>query len=270
MTIEKYIICLDKSSEKEKTQEPKTFVSSSVTQQAKKQYSWVKDQLVDGKVQMFCIWCQEINAKNIFVQDKDARQQNLFSSFTIQYSVTKAKALANLCNLVNFIHLNYNEITYHNPPCTLDLPHFHLEENNDFNSSNEENYATYQNSVAGSKAILVDLKQFCIAKGIDLIHLIHFGSNGASNMAEMYNELGARLKCKNTFISINHCIAHCFYLAAEDALKNLQYFLDYFAIVKGIYTYWSALYKRKNSLQIVQDENNHYEFLSVLNIVDTC
>ncbi|CAG8701652.1 12885_t:CDS:1, partial [Dentiscutata heterogama] len=44
--------------------------------------------------------------------------------------------------------LNYNEITYQNPPCTLDPPHIYLEKNNNFDSTNKENYATYQNPVA--------------------------------------------------------------------------------------------------------------------------
>ncbi|CAG8821757.1 15164_t:CDS:2 [Gigaspora margarita] len=88
------------------------------------------------------------------------------------YSKTKAKALASihniyllskhhltlniipdLCNLVHFIHLNYNEITYHNPPCTLDPQHLYLEENNNFDSTNKENYTTYQNPVAGHEIL---------------------------------------------------------------------------------------------------------------------
>ncbi|CAG8717196.1 28205_t:CDS:2 [Dentiscutata erythropus] len=197
MAMEKYIICLDKPSQKEKAQKPaqESDISdnSVVTQQSeltskklklgrlakqslrfnsawRNRYPWLEDKKVDDEIRMFCTWCQEINAKNIFAQGgcKDIRQQNLFSSFTIQYEDTKAKALASmrniyflskhylalnifpdLCNLVNFIHLNYNEITYQRPPCILNPPHLHLENNNNFDSTNEENYATYQNPVAG-------------------------------------------------------------------------------------------------------------------------
>lgn len=246
---------------------------------------------------MYCTWCQDINAKNIFAQEgcewlkeeyltrhikirehmnaakgKDTRQQTLFSSFTIQYGETKAQALASmrnvyflskhhlalnifpaLCNLVNFTHSNYSEIIYKNLPCTIDPPSLHLEENNNFGTTNEENYATYQNPVAGremleslayiiekdtiaeinnsplwsilldesntvtnektlavvskhiannipviryigmitlnettAEAILADLELFCIAKGLNLTRLIHFGSDGASNMTGNY------------------------------------------------------------------------------------
>ncbi|CAG8734517.1 20478_t:CDS:2, partial [Gigaspora rosea] len=73
------------------------------------------------------------------------------------YSKTKAKALA-----INFIHLNYNEIIYHNPPCTLDPPHLYLEENNNFDSTNDKNYATYQNPVAGRE--ILELLAYVIEK----------------------------------------------------------------------------------------------------------
>ncbi|CAG8849839.1 39742_t:CDS:2, partial [Gigaspora margarita] len=97
-------------------------------------------------VQEGCEWLKEESLiRHIKIREhinaakgKSIRQQNLFSSFTIQYGETKAKALA-----INFTHLNYNEITYHSPPCTLDPPHFYLEENNNFDSTNEENYTTY-------------------------------------------------------------------------------------------------------------------------------
>ncbi|CAG8741843.1 21391_t:CDS:2, partial [Gigaspora margarita] len=206
--------------------------------------------------------------KNIFAQEgcKSIEQQNLFSSFTIQYSKTKAKALA-----INFIHLNYNEITYHSPPCTLDLPYLYLEENNNFDSTNEENYATYQNPIAGceileslayviekdtiaeinnspfwsilldesntitnektlaivSKHIANNIPLFCTAKELNLTRLIHFGSDGASNMTRLYNGLGTRLKYKNLFISANHCIAHCLYLLSwANVINNLYQILD--------------------------------------------
>ncbi|CAG8748610.1 4005_t:CDS:2, partial [Racocetra persica] len=145
-------------------------------------YPWLKDQIVDRQVRMFCIWYQKIRAKNIFAQGgcewlkeeslirhikirkyinaakgKSIGQQNLFNSFTIQYGETKAKALA-----INFTHLNYNEITYQNLSCTLDLPHLYLEENNDLDSTNEKNYATYQNPVAGYE--MLELLAYIIEK----------------------------------------------------------------------------------------------------------
>ncbi|CAG8492225.1 13384_t:CDS:2, partial [Cetraspora pellucida] len=266
---------------------------------------------------MFCTWCQEINAKNIFVQGgyewlkeesltrhikicdhinaakgKDIRQQNLFSSFTIQYGEIKAKALENYA-------------TYQNPVAgreMLESLAYIVEKDtiSEINSSlfwsillDESNTITNEKTLAivskhfannipvicyigmislnetTAEAILADLELFCTAKGLDLTRLIHFGSDGASNMIELHNGLGARLKCKNPFISANHCISYHLHLAAEDASKGLQYFSDYTAVVKGIYSYWSASYKQKNSLRIVQDENIHHEFLSVLNIVDT-
>ncbi|CAG8513165.1 4745_t:CDS:2 [Cetraspora pellucida] len=58
------------------------------------------------------------------------------------------------------------------------------------------------------EAILADLELFCTAKGLDLTRLIHFDSDGASNIT-----------------------------ATEDASKGLQYFSDYTAVVKGIYSY---------------------------------
>ncbi|CAG8477429.1 510_t:CDS:2 [Racocetra fulgida] len=180
MPMEKYVIRLDKSNEKE-TQESDVFVSSLAIKQPDSTKKPKLEWLTKSNLHFNPSLTQHIKIREHInaAKDKDIGQQNLFSTLNI---------FPDLCNLINFTHLNYNEITYRNPSCTINPPYLHLEENNEFDSTNEDNYATYQNPVTGPEAILKDLELFCIAKGLDLTRLIHFGSDGASNMT------GAKLK----------------------------------------------------------------------------
>ncbi|CAG8610744.1 9671_t:CDS:2, partial [Scutellospora calospora] len=202
---------------------------------------------------------------------------------------------------VNFTHLNYNEITYQNSPCTLNLPCLHLEENNSLDSTNELNYTTYKNPITGcemleslayiiekdtisennsslfwnilldesntitnekklaivskhfannilvihyigmillnettAEAILTDLELFCIAKGLNLTHLIHFGSDGASNMT---NDV------KEAFNRESTNIALYLYDAMDQDFFIVTYFLaDLFYILRKVINIFQSNY----------------------------
>src|SRR5271170_896020 len=65
-----------------------------------------------------------------------------------------------------------------------------------------------------------------------------------------------------------HCIAHRLHLAGRDAANKVQYFKDYEAICKELYSYFNRSYKRIINLKIIQELNNDPKLI-VLNIINT-
>ena len=57
--------------------------------------------------------------------------------------------------------------------------------------------------------------------------IIHFGSDGASNMRGNQTGIATRLKKINPFMSSIHCISHRLHLAGKDASDEIEYFQEY-------------------------------------------
>jgi len=68
---------------------------------------------------------------------------------------------------------------------------------------------------------------FCVSNGISYHKIIHFGSDGASNMIGNKSGVATRLKKINPFMSSIHCISHRLHLAGKDASDEVEYFQQY-------------------------------------------
>jgi hypothetical protein len=109
---------------------------------------------------------------------------------------------------------------------------------------------------------------FCSDKEISSQKIIHFGSDGASNMTGYKSGVAARLKKINPFMSSNHCISHRLHLAGKDASNEVLYFEKYEETLKNLYAFFSRSHKRQNLLKMMQDINDE-PLLQILNLCDT-
>ena len=98
--------------------------------------------------------------------------------------------------------------------------------------------------------------------------IIHFGSDGASNMIGYKSGVAARLKKINPFMSSNHCVSHRLHLAGKDASNEVLYFEKYEETLKNLYAFFSKSYKRQSLLKMMQDINDEPS-LMILNLCDT-
>ena len=103
-----------------------------------------------------------------------------------------------------------------------------------------------------SEHIYNKIKLFCISNEISYQNVIHFGSDGASNMTGYKSGVAARFKKMNPFISSNHCVSHRLHLAGEDASDEVIYFQKYEKTLQALYGYFSRSHKRQNILKLMQ------------------
>jgi len=66
-----------------------------------------------------------------------------------------------------------------------------------------------------------------------------------------------------------HYIAHRLHLAEKDAANEVQYFKEYEATCKELYSYFNGSYKRMINLKIIQETNDDPQLI-ILNIISTC
>ena len=109
---------------------------------------------------------------------------------------------------------------------------------------------------------------FCDDKEITVQKIIHFGSDGASNMTGYKSGVAARLKKINPFMSSNHCVSHRLHLAGKDASNEVLYFEKYEETLKNLYAFFSKSHKRQSMLRMMQDINDEPS-LKILNLCDT-
>lgn len=109
---------------------------------------------------------------------------------------------------------------------------------------------------------------FCDDKEITSQKIIHFGSDGASNMTGYKSGVAARLKKINPFMSSNHCVSHRLHLAGKDASNEVLYFEKYEKTLKNLYAFFSKSHKRQSMLRMMQDINDEPP-LKILNLCDT-
>jgi hypothetical protein len=109
---------------------------------------------------------------------------------------------------------------------------------------------------------------FCISNEISYHKIIHFGSDGASNMIGNKTGVATRLKKINPFMSSIHCISHRLHLAGKDASDEIEYFQEYEKVLRSLYSYFSKSHKRQNLLKLMQEINNE-PTLKVLKLCDT-
>jgi hypothetical protein len=110
------------------------------------------------------------------------------------------------------------------------------------------------------------IRLFCNDYEISSQRIIHFGSDGASNMTGYKSGVAARLRKMNPFMSSNHCVSHRLHLAGKDASDEVLYFEKYEETLKNLYTFFSKSYKRQNLLKIMQDINNEPSLV----LLNTC
>lgn len=103
-----------------------------------------------------------------------------------------------------------------------------------------------------SENIYNKIQLFCISNEIPYQNVIHFGSDGASNMTGYKSGVAARFKKMNPFISSNHCISHRLHLAGKDASAEVFYFQKYEKTLREIYGYFSRSHTRQNILKLMQ------------------
>ncbi len=65
-----------------------------------------------------------------------------------------------------------------------------------------------------------------------------------------------------------YCIAHRLHLAGKDVANEVQYFKEYEATCKELYSYFNGSYKRMINLKIIQETNDDLQ-LTILNIIST-
>ncbi|CAG8854895.1 45909_t:CDS:2, partial [Gigaspora margarita] len=117
--------------------------------------------------------------------------------------------------------------------------------------------------------IMNNLNNFFLAKMLEPLKLLHFGSDGDSKMIGIRNSVSAKLKKLNPFMSNCHCIAHRLALAGKDSAKDVLYFLDYEITIKELYTYFANSHSRWQNLQLIQAQDNETPELSILQVVST-
>ena len=106
-------------------------------------------------------------------------------------------------------------------------------------------------STVGEK-IYDHIISFCNLNEISCDKIIHFGSDGASNMTGYKSGVSARFKKMNPFMSSNHCVSHRLHLAGKDASNEVLYFPKYEKILQEIYGYFSKSHKRQSILKLMQ------------------
>ncbi|CAG8648427.1 1260_t:CDS:2, partial [Acaulospora morrowiae] len=89
-----------------------------------------------------------------------------------------------------------------------------------------------------AESIMENLENFIAEKNLNIIDIMHFGSDGASTMI------------------------------GQDAAKMVPYFIEYEDIYKSLYSYFSSSYKRMVNLKMIQEINEDPQ-LNLLNIINT-
>ena len=123
-----------------------------------------------------------------------------------------------------------------------------------------------ESTTAGN--IYNQILSFCTSNEISYHKIIHFGSDGASNMTGNQTGVARRLKEINPFMTSIHCISHRLHLAGKDASDEVEYFQQYEKILRNLYSYFSKSHKRQNLLKLMQEFNDE-PTLKVLNLCDT-
>jgi Domain of unknown function (DUF4371)/hAT family C-terminal dimerisation region len=116
--------------------------------------------------------------------------------------------------------------------------------------------------------IFNQIRLFCNDNEISSQRIIHFGSDGASNMTGYKSGVAARLRKMNPFMSSNHCVSHRLHLAGKDASDKVLYFEKYEETLKNLYAFFSRSYRRQNLLKMMQDINDEPS-LVILNMSNT-
>jgi len=65
-----------------------------------------------------------------------------------------------------------------------------------------------------------------------------------------------------------YCIAYRFHLAGKNVVNKVQYFKEYEATCKELYSYFNKSYKKMINLKIIQEINDNLQ-LTILNIIST-
>jgi hypothetical protein len=104
--------------------------------------------------------------------------------------------------------------------------------------------------------IYSQILSFCISNEISYHKIIHFGSDGASNMRGNQTGIATRLKKINPFMSSIHCISHRLHLAGKDASDEIEYFQEYEKVLRNLYSYFSKSHKRQDLLKSMQEIND--------------
>src|SRR6185369_7872323 len=109
---------------------------------------------------------------------------------------------------------------------------------------------------------------FCTSNKISYHKIIHFGSDGASNMTGNRTGVATRLKEINPFMTSIHCISHRLHLAGKDASNEVEYFQKYEQVLQNLYSYFSKSHKRQDLLKLMQEINDE-PTLKVLKLCET-
>ena len=109
---------------------------------------------------------------------------------------------------------------------------------------------------------------FCTSNKISYHKIIHFGSDGASNMTGNQTGVARRLKEINPFMTSIHCISHRLHLAGKDASNEVEYFQKYEQVLQNLYSYFSKSHKRQDLLKLMQEINDE-PTLKVLKLCET-
>jgi hypothetical protein len=123
-----------------------------------------------------------------------------------------------------------------------------------------------ESTTAGN--IYNQILSFCTSNEISYHKIIHFGSDGASNMTGNQTGVATRLKEINPFMTSIHCISHRLHLAGKDASDEVEYFQQYEKVLRSLYSYFSRSHKRQDLLKLMQEINDE-PTLKVLNLCDT-
>ena len=104
-----------------------------------------------------------------------------------------------------------------------------------------------------AEAITLNLKNFIVAKGLEVKKVLHIGSDGTATLVGTKSGVVKRFQDINPFITSVHCIAHRLHLAGKDAAKHVPYINHYEASIKKLYNYFSGSYRQMQNLKMIQD-----------------
>ena len=94
-----------------------------------------------------------------------------------------------------------------------------------------------------AEAITLNLKNFIVAKGLEVKKVLHIGSDGTTTLVGTKSGIVKRFQDINPFITYVHCIAYRLHLAGKDAAKHVPYINHYEASIKKLYNYFSGSYR---------------------------
>ena len=89
-------------------------------------------------------------------------------------------------------------------------------------------------------------------KKINLVHLVGFGSDGASVMVGSKSGVATRMKALNPFLVSVHCAAHRLALASSEDTKDITYLTKFMEMLHAIYNYFHNSVVRSAKLRAVQ------------------